>query len=135
MAKKVKDKEPVFIRKIKNKAVRDKVMNTIKFPRLVILDFSDMKYNLGKAKSTSIVSIKASPEKIVKILGQKLKKRGEVKGAILLLEGGTSMRLEELSYITGSVCKRLGPETNVIWGAGINGSMGKEISVDMILAG
>ncbi|MBN1156280.1 cell division protein FtsZ [Candidatus Woesearchaeota archaeon] len=118
------------------------IVETIAVPSLVNLDFADVKaimtcggvaaVGIGMSDTASRVD-----EAVSKALSNPLldiSYEGAV-GALIHIEGGPDMTLQEVERIGDLVTKSLDEDANVIWGARVNDSMKGKLCVMTIITG
>ena len=118
------------------------IVETIAVPSLVNLDYADVKSIMTNG-DVAAIGVGASDtnnrvqEAVMGALSNPLLdiKYDGATGAIIHIEGGPDMTLEEISQIGDLVTDKMDPDANVIWGARVNESMKGKIQVMTIITG
>jgi cell division protein FtsZ len=119
------------------------ISETIAVPSLVNLDFADLKSIMVGARVCAIgvgesMGEAKVDEAIEKALNTQLLDIGDVKkseGALVHIEGGDDMTLEEINRAGELVINRISPTAKVSWGARINSKMEGAVRAIIVLAG
>ena len=118
------------------------IVETISTPSLVNLDFADVKAIMSDGGVAAIGVGSSDTESRVDeaVKGALSNPLLEISykgaaGALIHIEGGPDMTLDEVSRIGDLVTENLDPESNVIWGARISDEMKGKITVMTIITG
>jgi len=118
------------------------IVETISTPSLVNLDFADVKAIMSNGGVAAIGVGSSDTESRVDeaVKGALSNPLLEISykgaaGALIHIEGGPDMTLDEVSRIGDLVTENLDPESNVIWGARISDEMKGKITVMTIITG
>ncbi|HIE18931.1 TPA: cell division protein FtsZ [Candidatus Bathyarchaeota archaeon] len=116
---------------------------TIAVPSLVNLDFADLKaimsgsgicaIGVGEAQGDTKVE-----DAVERALNTQLLDIGELskcEGALVHIEGGDDMTLEDVTRAGEIVVSRIAPDARVSWGARVNSKMQGAVKVSVVLAG
>jgi|TARA_Y100000310_G_scaffold61452_3_gene56745 cell division protein FtsZ len=118
------------------------IVETIAVPSLVNLDYADVKtimtnggvaaIGVGASDTTSKVeeAVKGALSNPLLDINYK-----GATGALIHIEGGTDMTLDEVSKVGELVTETLDPDANVIWGARVSEEMKGKITVMTIITG
>lgn len=118
------------------------IVETIAVPSLVNLDFADVKAIMSNGGVAAIgVGLSDTTNRAQEAVKGALSNplldinyTGAV-GALIHVEGGPDMTLDEIEEIGDSVTKNLDEDANVIWGARVNDEMKGKICVMTIITG
>src|SRR3989338_2372507 len=118
------------------------IVETIAVPSLVNLDYADVKAIMSNG-GVSIIGIGESDtdnkveEAVKRALSNPLLdvSYSGATGALIHIEGGPDMTLDEVSRVGELVTENLDPDANVIWGARVSDEMKGKITVMTIVTG
>ncbi|MAG45555.1 MAG: cell division protein FtsZ [Nanoarchaeota archaeon] len=118
------------------------IVETIAVPSLVNLDYADVKAIMSDCGVCSIGVGESDTEQKVEEATRRaltnplldISYKG-ASGAMIHIEGGSDLTLEEVSKIGDIVTESLDKDANVIWGARINSDMKGKLRVMTIVAG
>ena len=118
------------------------IVETISVPSLVNLDFADVKA-IMKDGGVAAIGVgysdtnKRGEEAVQGALSNPLLDidYGGADGALIHIEGGNDMTLDEVERIGDEVTKNLHDDANVIWGARVSDNMNGKICVMTIMTG
>ena len=118
------------------------IVETIAVPSLVNLDFADVKAIMSNGDVAAIgVGVSDTNNRVKEAVNAALSNplldidyRGAT-GALIHIEGGPDLTLDEISKIGDMVTEAMDPEANVIWGARINEEMQGKLAVMTIMTG
>ncbi len=131
---------------VANELIASFIKNTaeaISMPSLVNLDFADLKaimmgsgvcaMGIGEGQGDTMVE-----DAVEKALESQLLDIGDIKkseGALVHIEGGDDMTLEDINRAGEIVVSRISPTAKVSWGARVNSSMQGSMRATVVLAG
>ncbi len=113
----------------------------VSLPNIVSFDFSDVKSVLRQRKGFATIGFGTArtsklQEATAKSLSNSLLTRSmRASGAILHITGGPELSLDEIQDAGSLVCKKLGKDANVIWGARLSEKMKGKVEVFTMLTG
>jgi cell division protein FtsZ len=118
------------------------IVETISVPSLVNLDYADVKAIMTNGGVAAIgVGASAGNKRIESAVNMALSNplldisyKG-AQGALIHIEGGPDLTLEEITQIGELIVNELDPDANVIWGARINENMTGKLTVMTIMTG
>lgn len=118
------------------------IVEIISVPSLVNLDFADVKA-IMKSGGVSTVGMGTSDtanrvdEAVTETLSNPLLDidYNGATGALIHMTGGEDMKLEEIDHAGQLITESLHPDANVIWGARVDDSHAKKITIMTILTG
>ena len=116
---------------------------TISVPSLVNLDFADLKaimtgsgvcaIGVGEAQGES--KVEDATEKALSTQLLDIDDLSTCRGALVHIEGGDDMTLEDVTKAGEIVVSRIAPDAKVSWGARVNSKMQGMIKVTVVVAG
>ncbi|HLC65502.1 MAG TPA: cell division protein FtsZ [Candidatus Nanoarchaeia archaeon] len=118
------------------------IVETISVPSLVNLDFADVKAimknggvaAIGVGASDTNNRVKEAVEGALKNPLLDIKYSGAL-GALIHIEGGSDLTLDEVNRIGELITEELDPDANVIWGARVSDDMKGKLTVMTIITG
>jgi cell division protein FtsZ len=118
------------------------IVETIAVPSLVNLDFADVKAIMSNGDVAAIgVGVSDTTNKVKEAVGAALANplleidyKGAT-GALIHIEGGPDLTLDEINQIGEMVTEAMDPDANVIWGARVNEKMKGKLTVMTIMTG
>ncbi len=118
------------------------IVETIAVPSLVNLDFADVKAIMSNGDVAAIgVGVSDTTNRVEEAVKGALANplleidyKGAT-GALIQIEGGPDMTLDEVNGIGEIVTQNMDPDANVIWGARVSDSMKGKIAVMTIITG
>ncbi len=118
------------------------IVETISVPSLVNLDFADVKAIMTEGGVAAIgIGASSGEHRIENAATMALSNplldisyKG-ARGALIHIEGGPDLTLDEITKIGEIVTDELDPDANVIWGARINPSMSGKLTIMTIMTG
>jgi cell division protein FtsZ len=118
------------------------IVETISVPSLVNLDFADVKTIMKSGGVAAIgVGVSDTTNRVQEAVKGALSNplldidyKG-AEGALIHIEGGPDMTLDEVAQIGEVVTEQMDPDANVIWGARINENMKGKVCVMTIMTG
>jgi cell division protein FtsZ len=118
------------------------IVETIAVPSLVNLDFADVKAIMSNGDVAAIgFGVSNTTNRVKECVDAALSNplldidyKGAT-GALIHIEGGPDLTLDEISQIGDRVTEAMDPQANVIWGARINENLSGKLSVMTIMTG
>lgn len=118
------------------------IVETISVPSLVNLDFADVKAimknggvaAIGVGASDTNNRVKEAVDGALKNPLLDIKYNGAL-GALIHIEGGSDLTLDEVNRIGELITENLDPDANVIWGARVSDEMKGRLTVMTIITG
>ncbi len=116
---------------------------TIAVPSLVNLDFADLKAimtgsgicAIGVGEGQGDTKVEDAVEKALNTQLLDIGEIGKCEGALVHIEGGDDMTLEDVTRAGEIVVNRIAPNARVSWGARINSKMQGALKATVVLAG
>ncbi len=118
------------------------IVETISVPSLVNLDFADVKAIMKNGGVAAIgVGVSDTNNRVKEAVDGALKnplldiKYNGAQGALIHIEGGSDLTLDEVNRVGELITENLDPDANVIWGARVSDEMKGKLTVMTIITG
>ncbi|MFC1769153.1 cell division protein FtsZ [Nanoarchaeota archaeon] len=118
------------------------IVETISVPSLVNLDFADVKAVMKNGGVAAIgVGASDTNNKVTEAVNGALQnplldiKYAGASGALIHIEGGSDLTLDDVNQIGEKITENLDPDANVIWGARVSDEMIGKLTVMTIITG
>lgn len=116
------------------------IVETIKTPSLINLDYGDLKTIMKSGKFATIgVSASDTSNRVEEvgagIINSLLYELDEIKGVLMHIDGGPDLTFDEIEKIAMVITNEMEKDTNIIWSATVNEDMKGKIAVTALFIG